>query len=102
MGTIKVNYDEVFAETTRLKNHISSNIIRRVNTEYRQIQAQLRRGTDGATNAMFQDALEVNCTKAIAAADALEKLIQFINASARQIEASEERIARTMRAGRRI
>lgn len=99
MGTIHVKYDEVYAETEKLRNHISSNIMNRVNAEYRQMQSQLSH-VDGAANAQLKEVLDANMQKTILAAETLDKLLQFISDSAKQIEISEQRIARTMMLGK--
>ena len=96
MRTIQVKYDEVYAETERLRAHISSNITSRANTEYRQIQSTLRSQVDGATNARLTEAMEANRQKTLEAANILDKLLLFISASARQIEINERRIARSI------
>jgi len=99
MRTIQVKYDEIYAGTKRLRNHISNNITSRANTEYRQLQRELRR-VDGATNANLQDALDINRQKTFDAAKTLDKLLRFIDSAARQIERSEQQMARTMITGR--
>ena len=100
MQTFHVKYDEVHTETARLRNHLSSNMTTQANTEYRQIQSQLGR-VDGATNANLREAMNVNRTKTLEAANVLDRLLQFITNSARQIEVSEQQMARTMTGGRR-
>ena len=100
MRTIHVKYDEVYAEAARLKNHISSNIVDRANTEYRMIQSNLSR-MDGAANAVLMEVMEENRRKTIMAADTLGKLLDFIASSTKQIEVNEQRIAQAMTAGRR-
>ena len=100
MGTIHVKYDEVYAEAARLRSHISSNIVERANAEYSQIQMTLSHA-DGATNARLSEAMEENRLKTLEAANTLEKLLQFIAASTKQIEINEQRIARGMSIVRR-
>jgi adenylate kinase len=100
MRTIQVKYDEVYAETAKLINHLSSNITDRANAEYNQIQSLLDQ-VDGSTNAELIEFMETNRQKTTEAAATLEKLLQFISNSAKQIEINEERIAHTISAGRR-
>ena len=100
MGTIHVNYEEVRAETARLRGHISSDIINRANSEYRQIQSSLRR-VDGATNSNLIQFMEANHQKTVKAAAILDHLLQSIAVSATAIEIQEQKIARIFSAGRR-
>ena len=100
MSTFHVNYDEVYAETERMKRHIITDIIGQTTREYRQIQSMLRQ-VDGATTASLSSALEANCQVTIEAARTLERLVDFINNSTRQIEMSEQRMARIIASTRR-
>ena len=95
-----MKYDEVQAETAKLRKYLSSNVVSRVNTDYRQMQSQLRQ-VDGAATASMQQTMNVNCQKAAEAAAVLDKLLQFMSNSARQIELSESQIARTFKMIRR-
>ena len=100
MEQILVNYEAVNEEIARLRTQITSSVIDPVNAEYRQIQTSLQQ-VDGATNAAYQEALEINREKALAAANTMEKLLNFIFNSARQIQISEEQIARSFGGTRR-
>ena len=99
MRTIQINYEVVNTETTKLKRQ-QTELIDQVNTHYRQIQNELR-GVDGAANAQLIEALEVNCHKAIAASRTLDQLLTFIAGASRQIESSEQKIARVFTTTRR-
>ena len=99
MRTIHVKYDEVYAEVARLRS-VAANTVNRVNNEYRQIQSQLGR-VDGATNATLVEVMDANCQKAVLATETLDKLLEFISCSTKQIEINEQRIAQAMTAGRK-
>ena len=99
MRTIQINYDAVNAETTKLRRQ-QTDLVDQVNTQYRQIQSELRQ-VDGAANAQLIEAMEVNCQKAIAASKTLDRLITFISGASRQVEAGEQRIARVFTTTRR-
>jgi len=99
MKTIHVKYDEVYAEVGKMRG-AAAGMVDRVNAEYLQIQSQLGR-VDGATNAALMQVMQANCQKAITAADTLDKLLEFILSSTKQIEVSEQQIARAMTAGKR-
>ena len=94
MGTYYISYDEVNAETRRLMNHLRSNIIEPTNTEYRQIRNNLRQA-DGAANAAYSDAMDINREKTLEATRILERLLGFISDSSRRIQSAENNIARS-------
>ena len=95
MRTIQVNYDEVYAKTAELRRHISANIVGRANSDYNRIQSHLRQ-VDGGANEVLIEVMEANRQKTLAAAYAMDKLLEFIATSAKQIEINEDRIARTI------
>jgi len=100
MGTIHVKYDEVYAETAKLKGYLASNVVARADADYRQIQSNLN-SMDGAANATLMEVMEANYQKTLVTADTACKLLDFIETSTRQIEINEQRIARVMSAGRK-
>ena len=100
MRTIHVRYDEVYAETTKLRSYLASNVVGRADAEYRQIQSNLSR-MDGATNAALMEVMEANHQKTLVTADTVDKLLDFIATSTKQIEMNEQRIARAMSASRK-
>jgi len=100
MGTIHVKYDEVYAETAKLKSYLASNVVARADADYRQIQSNLSR-MDGAANAALMNFMEANYQKTLVTAETMDKLLNFITASTMQIEMNEQRIARAMTAGRK-
>ena len=100
MRTINVNYDAVNTELRNLSRHISSNVTHHVQGEYRQMQFMLRE-TDGATNAELQDIMGANQEKTTVAASVLERLFSFMTNSSRQIQASENQLARAFQTTRR-
>jgi len=93
MSEIRVKYDEVYAEVTKMRNHIASDIVEYTRREYRQIRSQLQQ-VDGAANFVLQEAMEANCEVTIRTANVLDKLLDFMFNSAKQIEAGEQSIAR--------
>jgi len=100
MGTIHVKYDEVYAETAKIKSYLTSNVLARADADYRQIQSNLN-SMDGAANAMLIEVMEANYMKTLVTADTVGKLLDFIETSTKQIEINEQRIARAMSAGRK-
>ena len=100
MGTYNINYEEVNAEIRRLRNHLASSVINPSEREYRQIQTTLRQ-VDGAATAEFQEAMNENREKTVAAAMTLERLLSFISNTSRQIQTSENQIARSFNIIRR-
>ena len=95
MSEIKVQYEKIYSEIPKLRSLVQSNLIDYCNTQHQAIQSQLR-GVDGAANAQLLVALEANRLKTLEAAGTLEKLLQFIIESAKQIEINEQEMARTM------
>ena len=100
MRTIQVNYEAVNAKIAQLRGHITSSIISPVESEYRQIQSNLRQ-VDGEACAGLQEAVNENRQKALAAASVLERLLSFMSNSSRQIQLTEEQIARAFSTARR-
>ena len=100
MKTIHVKYSEVYAEAAKLKQHVANDIRNYVDSEYRQIQMQLR-SVDGAANARLQEAMVLNRQKAVDAANILDELLDFICTSTRQIEIAEQRIERVFLSSRK-
>jgi len=100
MSTFQVNYDAVNSEVRILQSHLYSNLINLVNNGHRQIQSSLRQ-VDGATRANYQRVMDENRNKMMAAASVLERLLSFMSNSSRQIQASENQIARAFNGSRR-
>ena len=101
MRTIQVNYDEVNSKVAQLRSHTASDIVAPVQSEYRQLQTSIRQSIDGATCAGFQEAMNENQQKAIAASSVLERLLSFMSNSSHQIRTTEDQIARAFNATRR-
>jgi len=100
MRTFQVNYDEVSSKIGQLQNHLRLNITNPVNQEYRQIQTSLRQA-DGETNFNYQAAVNENREKTIAAINILDRLLNFMTNSSRQIQTAENNIARAFQSIRR-
>ena len=89
-GQILIQYEAVYNKTAELRNRIDIEI-REMDTAYRQAQSGLR-GMDGRTNAVLMETMECNQQKARTTADTLQKLLTFIEHSARQVERNEQAI----------
>jgi len=97
MGQVHINYTEVQNQTSALRSNINSDILKRVENEYRQIQSMLN-GVDGATNAKLKEAIDANLNKTIKVARTLEKLLSFMANSSKQVELNERKIAADIKA----
>ena len=100
MSEIKIQYDKIYSEIPKLRSHVTSNIIDYCNAEYQTLQSQLN-AVDGAANSGLLEAMEENRLKAIETAGILDKLLQFILDSTKQIEINEQQMARAMNKGGR-
>ena len=88
-GEILINYEEVYRKTAEMRRNIESEL-QEMNTAYRHVQSSLNRFVDGRTNAVFAEAMEVNRQKSQVAAETLRNLLNFMEASARQVERAED------------
>ena len=100
MSQIKIDYNEVFTKTAKMRNQLSMSL-RQMEAEYRQVQSRLSRGTDGATAAAIGLAVNENMRKTREVAETLDKLLSFMRNSARQVELEELKIANVFRSGAR-
>jgi len=98
MNTIRIQHDNIYTETTRIKSHVSDDIVKMMEIKYRDIQSQLDL-VDGATNAALKDVMAQNRLKTIEAAGVLDKLCGFISDAAQQVEVTDQRIARAITSG---
>ena len=87
---ILINYDEVYSKTRELRTRLSSEL-RDMNAEYRQIQSTIQR-MDGRTNAEFAEVINANQHKVQTTMETLQRLLTFIESSARETEQEEHRI----------
>ena len=94
MRTIKVDYEAVETKIKEMRSQIVTSIINPLESEYRQLRTNLMH-VDGETCASLQEALDENCQKAIEATSVLDRVLSFMANSSRQIQMSEERIARS-------
>ena len=101
MSKIHINYDQVYSEIPKLKSHILSNVIDYADGEYQKIQSLLSDYVDGEVTACLKEVMEANRYKTLEAASVLEELLQFMSDSAKQMEISEHKLARTMTADRK-
>ena len=99
MGTFFVDFEALRARTRDLRR-ARAEIIRGVEEDYRQIRSTLRE-TDGSASAAYREALDHNRKKALAAAEVVDRLINFMANASRQIQVSEEQMARGFRTPRR-
>jgi len=100
MQTIQVDYDAVEAKLSQMRNHITTNVNHATMHEYRQIQNNLMQ-VDGATQNTLQQVMELNRQKAMVCTGIMERLFNFMANSSRQIQISEEQIARAFNNPRR-
>jgi len=88
---IQVNFNQVSTITAQHRTAINQ-AISNLDREYTQLLSSLR-NLDSATNAAFVATTQQNRQKAVATAQILERLLSFIDESARQVQAKEQRIA---------
>jgi len=88
---IQVNFNEVSTITAQHRAAINQ-AISSLESEYTQLLSSLR-NMDGATNAAFVATTQQNMQKAVTTAQILERLLSFIDESARQVQIKEQTIA---------
>jgi len=86
---LRVNYAAVYSTVAQLKGSIRT-VVNTTDQEYAQLLPTVRT-MDSASNANFQNAINRNQRKAVVTAEILEKLVTFIENSARQLERQEQR-----------
>jgi len=89
---IRINYNEVYTKTAELRQRIQGEL-NEMETSYRQANASLSR-MDSRTNAVLIEAMDANRIKAQVTCETLNKLLAFIDSSAKQIERDEQMITR--------
>jgi hypothetical protein len=89
--SIRVNHANVYSRTARQNSSIKGQL-NAMASQYSSIISALD-GLDSATNAAMKTAMEQNQKKALAAAQIMEKLLSFIDRSARQMEMQDHRMA---------
>jgi len=87
---ILVNYDAVHSKVRELRTRLSSEL-QDMNAGYRQIQSTVQR-MDSRTNAEFAELIAANQRKSQATVDTLQRLLTFVENSARETEQEERRI----------
>lgn len=92
-GQISINYSEVYSKITELRTRLRSEL-RDTNNTNRQTVSALNR-MDGAANAQMAEAVQLTQNRTQATAGTLEKLLMVMETSARQVERTEQNIART-------
>jgi len=95
---IRINYQEVYTKVTELRQRLTAEL-REMDATYRQAQMSLRR-LDSRTNAEYIESIEANRIKAQVTAEALTKLLTFIEASTRQAERKEIEVTRAFNRSR--
>jgi len=88
---IQVNFNQVSTITAQHRAAINQ-AITNLDREYTQLLSSLR-NLDSATNAAFVATTQQNRQKAVATAQILERILNFIDESARQVQAKEQSIA---------
>ena len=100
MQTIKVDYGAVETKLSQMRSHLATDVTHTASAEYRQIQTNLM-STDGSTQSRLQQIMVLNHQKTIACTGVMERLFSFMANSSRQIQISEEQIARAFSNPRR-
>jgi len=100
MRTIKIDYDAVATTLSQMQTHIKTNLTNAITDEYHQIQNNLLQ-VDGETQNLLQQAMELNRKKAMVCTSVMERLVSFMANSSRQMQISEEQIARAFSTPRR-
>jgi len=86
-GQVIVNYSAIYASTLSCKSALRG-FISDLNGSYSQKIASINT-MDSATNASLQETMEKNREKAVASANMLIKLADFISNAAYQVQAME-------------
>ena len=98
MSQIQIKYDEVYSKTAKLKRYINSDLLTRIENEYRQIQSMIDK-VDGATTSNLKETMEQNRQKSIAVAMVLDKLLSFMANSSKQVQLNEQMMANSILSG---
>ena len=99
MADYYIDLDTVETRTAALRNAVKTKQDA-IEQMYSNMQTSLD-DKDSATNASFQNLIELDKQIAISVAEGLKKLISFIARSAEQILLEDRRIAAIMRSGTR-
>jgi len=83
-----------------MRNHIAINVNQAAANEYRQIDNSLLQ-VDGAVQSQLRQSMELNHRKAVACTSVMERLLSFMTNACRQMQISEEQIARVFMNPRR-
>ena len=86
-GRIAIQYDAVYAKTAKLRGLLDSQYSE-MEAKYKQLHLRLE-GMDGLTNHTLAEAMRQNLIKAQVSCEALQKLLEFMELSAVQVELDE-------------
>ncbi|MCL2362836.1 MAG: hypothetical protein FWC73_13610 [Defluviitaleaceae bacterium] len=100
MPTYQVDYEAVNTKLVQMRNHITISVDQAATNEYRQISNGLM-SVDGAFQSEMLQIMELNRQKALACTSVMERLLSFMTNASRQMQISEEQLARIFRAPRR-
>ena len=100
MRTIQIDYEAVSTKLTQMSNHVTRDVNQVTATEYRQISNGLTR-IDGAVQSEMRQIMDLNNQKALACTSIMERLLSFTTNASRQMQVSEEQIARVFMNSRR-
>ncbi|MCL2360919.1 MAG: hypothetical protein FWC73_03780 [Defluviitaleaceae bacterium] len=100
MPTYQVDYEAVNTKLVQMRNHITTSVDQAATNEYRQINNGLV-SVDGAFQSELLQIMELNRQKALACTSVMERLLSFMTNASRQMQISEEQLARIFRAPRR-
>lgn len=99
MGTVHINYQEVYTRVRKLRSMIEQEH-RDTDRRYIDIERTLNR-MDGRTNSELQDALEINREKAYVCAGTVLSVLNAMENSARMVEEQERQLANIFNLGGR-
>ena len=85
---ILIDYQAVYTKIAQLRQQLQSEM-HQTNQAYMQIQHELGR-MDGLTNATFMETMQDNRRKAEVTCDTVQKLLTFMELSAREVERNEQ------------
>jgi len=84
---ISINYNEVYSTVATLKGDLTARL-NRIDGHYSQLLTSAR-NMDSSSNKSLCEAMEKNKRKAAATAEILEKVLDFIESSTRQVQLQE-------------
>ena len=90
-GRIHVNHIAVLSKTATMRSRLQARLAD-MESRYGQVQSTLN-NVDGAANAAFMAEIERNKRKAYAAAEVADKLLRFLQGSAKQMRIEDSHMS---------